>query len=198
MFALVVTEGLLEVPVAERLLSVLDLPYQQANFVPKPGRVAFWRDARRYNEAARHVGPVLGLADLEQEPCPSGLIEQHLPHGRHQAFVLRVAERMLESWLLADRSALAGFLRIPVGSIPGDPDSLPHPKQTLVNLARNSRRREVVADLVPKTGSAGLVGRGYVTRMTEFVKDAWRPLHARTNSDSLDRAMRAIQAAGSR
>lgn len=195
-FTLVVTEGLLEVPVAQKLLSTLGINVGETQFIPKRGRNSFWRDADRYNRAARHGGPVLGLADLENEPCPSGLISRHLTHERHPAYVLRIAERMLESWLLADRRAIAAFLRISRARVPGNPDALPNPKQALVNLARQSRSRDIVEDLVPINGSEGVVGRGYVSRMTEFVQSEWRPIEAGLNSESLRRAIAAVQAVG--
>ena len=106
-FSLVVTEGLLEIPVAQKVLTALGIEHEETRFVPKGGTDAFWRDARKYNRAAQHAGPVLAVTDLEQSPCPSGLIDQYLPHGRHPLFVLRIAEHMLEAWLLADRDAIA-------------------------------------------------------------------------------------------
>lgn len=195
MFTLVVTEGLLEVAVGERLLDVLGIDRTFTRFIPKGGWEAFWRDAPRYNTAARHSGPVLGLVDLEQEPCPSGLIGKHLPHGREASFVLRIAERMLESWLLADRKALAGFMHVAAKHLPEDPDQEENPKLALVNAARHSRRKEVRDDLVPEEGTAGIVGRGYTSRLGEFVREIWQPLNAQNSSQSLRRAIASIQAA---
>jgi hypothetical protein len=194
-FRLLVTEGLLERPVALKLLSELHLPTREVVWVPKPGRHAFWRDARRYNRAAQHTGPILGLADLETYPCPSGLIAEHLPEGRHPGFVLRVAERMLESWLLADGEALASFLCVSPQLLPRDPEAEVHAKRTLVDLARNSPDRTIRSDLVPEEGSKGTIGRGYTPRMTEFVVRHWRPLEAAKCSQSLRRALNAIRSA---
>ena len=53
--------------------------------------------------------------------------------------------------------------------------------------------RAIREDLVPEPGSAGIVGRGYTPRMTEFIEELWRPLEARRNSRSLERAMVAIE-----
>ena len=193
-FLLVVTEGQLEVPVAQKVFDVLGIEHEETRFVPKGGGNAFWRDAVKYNKAARYAGPVLGIADLEQSPCPGGLIVQYLPHGRHPSFVLRIAVHMLEAWLLADRQAISSFLRVPVARIPNDPDNLPHAKRCLVNLARQSRKRQIVEDIVPSQGSEGVVGRGYTPRMTNFIRTAWRPTIASINSNSLRRALAAIQA----
>ena len=194
MFPLVVTEGQLEIPVVQKVFDDLGIEHEETRFVPKGGGNAFWRDAVKYNKAARHAGPVLGIADLEQSPCPGGLIVQYLPHGRHASFVLRIAVRMLEAWLLADRQAISSFLRVPVAHVPKDPDNLPHAKQCLVNLARQSRKRQIVEDIVPPQGSEGVVGRGYAPQMTNFIQIAWRPNIASTNSNSLRRALAAIQA----
>ena len=192
---LVVTEGLLEIPAAMKVFSTLGIDHTETRFIPKGGKDAFWRDALRYNQAAVHAGPILGIADLEQHPCASALIAQFLPHGRHELFVLRVAQRMLESWLLADRDALATFLRVPNARVPADPDDLPNPKQALVNLARQSRNRQIVEDIVPRVGSQGVVGRGYMSRMTEFIRSSWRPEVASANSSSLRRALVALEGA---
>ncbi len=194
-FSLVVTEGLLEIPVAQKVLTALGIEHEETRFVPKGGTDAFWRDAMKYNRAAQHAGPVLAVTDLEQSPCPSGLIAEHLPHGQHPLFVLRIAEHMLEAWLLADREAIASFLRVPAARVPDDPDNRLNPKQDLVNLARHSRKRLVLEDIVPPQGSQGIVGRGYLSLMTEFVRKSWRPCNASANSDSLRRALVAIQAA---
>ena len=194
-FTLVVTEGLLEVAVGEKLLDTLGVDRTYTRFIPKGGREVFWREVTRYNNAARHSGPILGLADLEHEPCPSGVIAQYLPHGREVAFVLRIAERMLESWLLADRASIAKFLRVGVGRIPSNPESEANPKLTLVNAARYSTRREVREDIVPKQGSQGIVGRGYTSRIGEFIRQDWQPFNAQAGSQSLRRAIAAIRAA---
>jgi hypothetical protein len=197
-FSLAVTEGLLEEPVVRKVLSDLGVLAPGLRVIVKGGRTAFWDDVRRYDRAAGYLGPILGLADLESFPCPSGLIAQHLPQGRQDLFILRVAERMLESWLLADSEAMAGFLRVSAKSLPRDPERESHPKQTLVNLARRSRVRRVRDDLVPEEGSIGVVGRGYVPCMTEFVEHHWRPQVAANRSESLKRAIAAIKKAAER
>jgi hypothetical protein len=184
----------LETPASLKLLNALEISAEGLFPINKGGRIAFWRDAYRYNQAAR-LGPVFGLADLQGAPCPSGLIADHLRHGKRADFVLRIAERMLESWLLADAKSVADFLRVSRNLVPRDPESLPHPKRALVDLARRSRVRAIREDLVPEPGSAGVVGRGYTPRMTEFIEELWQPLEARRNSQSLERAMVAIEKA---
>jgi hypothetical protein len=191
-FRLVVTEGLLEVPVVQKLLASLGISDQSTVYVRPRG--SFWDQVPRYNDAARH-NLVLGLADLESSPCPSGLIAEHLPRGVQPQFVLRIAERMLESWLLADRESLADFLRVSPHTFPRDPEGEEHPKRTLVNLARNSPDRAVLSDMVPEAGSRGIAGRAYRLRMTEYVSAHWRPSRVARRSPSLRRAIVAIKVA---
>jgi hypothetical protein len=192
---LVVVEGRLEVPASLKLLRELGLNTEGLFPIDKGGRTNFWKDVERYNQAAKHIGPIFGLADLETNPCPSGLLIAHLKHGRSKDFVLRIAEPMLESWLLADSTALADFLKVSVKQIPANPEALTHPKRSVVDAARKSKSRDIRDDLVPKNGSAGVVGPGYTPRMSEFIEKHWRPLEAEKQSQSLRKAIAAIKAA---
>lgn len=193
-FALVVVEGALEVSASLKLLAAAGAPAPGVHCVDLGGRIRFWKQAPRYNRAARTLGPVLGLADLEAFPCPSGLIARYLDSARHPDFILRIAERMLESWFLADES-LADFFRVSSAWLPRNPDAEPNPKRTLVNLARRSRSADLRRDLVPPEGSSGIVGRGYTSKMTEFIAGHWNPTEAQRRSASLRRALAAIRLA---
>jgi hypothetical protein len=108
----------------------------------------------------------------------------------------RIAVHAIEAWLLADAEQLAAFLSIPVTRIPSNPDAEPEPKTTLINLARQSRRRTIREDIVPRQGSGSRVGPGYSSRIIEFVKvteNPWRPEIAIKRSGSLRRCMEALQ-----
>jgi hypothetical protein len=89
--------------------------------------------------------------------------------------VFRIVVREIEAWLMADAEALSRFLAVPLRSIPADPEQVPDPKETLVDLARSSRRREIREDLVPRPGSGRAVGPGYTATMLEFTHTVWRP-----------------------
>lgn len=193
----IVVEGTLEVPAALKMLQDLDLDEGAPEPIDKRGRDAFWRDIGRYNQAAQ-VAPVFALADLERQPCATALLAASLPSGRHPNLVLRLAVRMLESWLLAHTDALAQFLTISAALIPRDPDQEEHAKRTLVNLARRSRSRRIREDLVPEPATSAVVGKNYTPRMTEFIRNQWRPLEAQRRSPSLRRALSALQAISDR
>lgn len=150
------------------------------------GGANFWRDVRRYNEAARYQW-VVALADLEGNPCASGLIARHLPSGREPMFHLRLAVRMVESWLLADRRSIARFLGISVSLVPVAPEGEEDPKRKLVQLAARSRRRVIREGLVPiDTGAS--VGTQYLPLLRQYVEKEWDVAAARQVSSSLNRA----------
>ncbi|MGH9837654.1 MAG: hypothetical protein ACREEM_02595 [Blastocatellia bacterium] len=192
---LVVVEGALEIPAARKVLRALSLLSEDIQIIDKHGKERFWADAFKYNRAAAAIGPILGITDLNHFPCPSGLIQKHLKQGVHPKFILRIAERELESWLLADTDALAKFLSISPDIFPPNPDEESDPKQTLVNLARRSRKTSLRDDLVPEQGSRHPIGKGYQSRMVEFIEEKWRPLKAQDKSESLRRAIKAIKEA---
>lgn len=145
----------------------------------------FWRLAQKYNQAGRN-SLVLGLADLEQEVCVAVALRQLVP-ARSEGFKLRLAVRMVESWLMADRDALAAYLGVGVGALPRDPDTEPHPKRRIVDIARGSRKRAIRECLVPQ-GTGAVVGAEYTPVMAEFVERHWDVSRARRVSPSLDRA----------
>jgi hypothetical protein len=83
----------------------------------------------RYIEQSRHVQPVLCVADTDGR-CAVTLLGQWLPRTVPEHFVLRLAVSEVESWILADRSALADHFEIPsarTGSRPGANASSPSP-----------------------------------------------------------------------
>lgn len=95
-------EGVLEESAAKKLLACCRLDAEQAIFKVAGSNSTFWSRVKDRNASAEAGLIVVGLADLEQEPCARGQIRKHLPKGAASGFVLRLAVRMLESWLLAD------------------------------------------------------------------------------------------------
>lgn len=194
-FDLVVTEGALDLVLARKLLAELGIPSESTRFRDLQGGATFWSNAARYDQAARHGLRVLGICDLESDPCAGALLAHHLSRPPALTFVLRIAVRMLESWLLADAQSLSAFLRVSVARLPENPDGEIHPKRALVSVARNSTSRAVREDLVPAVGACGITGGNYVGRMSQFIEHHWSPERARIRSASLDRALRAVERA---
>jgi hypothetical protein len=147
-----------------------------------------------YNQAAR-LSPWVVLVDLDHDaecapPLRSAWLPALSPH-----MCLRVAVRQVEAWLLADRERLAKFLSVSASKIPHNPEAVEHPKNTLVELARYSRRRDIREDMVPRPGSGRSVGPAYTARLIEFViggERGWRPDVAARHSESLNRSLRCL------
>jgi hypothetical protein len=161
----------------------------------KSGKHALVRSLTAYNNAARFA-PWLVLIDLDHDadcapPYRNGLLAA--PSAR---MCLRVAVREVESWLLADRERMADLLDVNPKWLPGEPDAVDDPKQTIVKLARRSRDRAIRRDLVPREGSGRSEGPAYASRLIEFASDdrhGWRPATATRSSDSLSRCLRALR-----
>ncbi|MEQ8822726.1 MAG: DUF4276 family protein [Sumerlaeia bacterium] len=192
-FHLALVEGLLEEPMARRLMAEAEIETDGLGLIVAGGCDPFWQRAPNYNKAAEHVGYVFGLSDLEQHSCPSGLIAEKMPGKLHPRFVLRIQVRELESWLLADPEAWAAYLKVSAGLVPKDPDTLPDPKRALVNLVRRCRKKSLREDIVPEEGKPRVVGPGYTTRIGDFITEHWNPSRAAQRSPSLKRALLALE-----
>jgi hypothetical protein len=149
-----------------------------------------------YNNAARFA-PWGVIVDLDSDcPCAPPCVRAWLPEPS-EFMCLRVAVRAIEAWLLADRDRIASLLGVRRNLVPADPDGLAHPKNELVNLARQSKSRSVREELVPREGSGRSVGLLYTTRLVEFIEDrtaGWRPDSAAAVSDSLRRSLVRLRA----
>jgi hypothetical protein len=151
------------------------------------------RTIRGFNNAARGT-PYVVLADLDRYQCPPALIRDWLSVPQHPNLVFRVAVREVEAWLLAHRSALASFLGIPEKSIPRDVDGLEDPKQTLIDLARRSRFRELRDAIAPRRESTARIGPDYNGRLSAFARKHWDARLAARSSASLQRTLRKLAA----
>ena len=181
--------------VLKAILKQVDRGYAVGPVHSRGGFGYLKKNALRFNRAAER-GVFLMLTDLDKAECPKSLIDSWL--GRetpiHGNFLLRVATREVEAWLLADRVNLANFLRVAPTLFPRhNPDELQDPKQTLVDIARKSRSREVRERLLPRPGSTAKQGPDYNSCLDEFVSGQWNIATARVQSDSLERAIRRFE-----
>lgn len=158
----------------------------------KGGKSALLKKLPAYNQSARFM-PWFVLVDLDVvDACVVASAREWLP-APAEMMVFRVAVAELESWLLADRDAIADFLGVSVSKIPRNPDSLSDPKQEIINLARKSRRRDIREGLVPRPGSGTSVGPTYASDIREFGLRSWRPKIAADESPSLARCLRRVE-----
>jgi hypothetical protein len=183
-------EGDLDEAVARRLVHLIGA--SPGNVYGKRGKEHLRQRVSGYNGAAKHA-PWLVLVDLDDEAnCPPPAVAAWLSSPA-RFLCLRFAVREIEAWLLADRERIAAFLGVTRARLPLDPEAVPDPKETMVNLARYSRRRVVREDLVPRPGSGRRVGPAYAARLIEFVNSAWDPVEAANRSESLRRSIRCLE-----
>jgi len=147
---------------------------------------------RGFNKAAKGT-PFFVLTDLDKNECPAVLLKEWLSEPQHPNLLFRIAVREVESWLLAHRDGLSGFLGVRVASIPEDVDAIDDPKQFLINLARKSRYRPLREDIVPSPRSTASVGPDYNGRLISFVQNHWKASVAMRYSSSLKRAVHAVR-----
>lgn len=144
-----------------------------------------------FNNAAQ-ITPFLVLTDLDNNVCPSALIQQWLKVPQHPNLLFRIAVKEVESWVLADQEKFAEFLGIEKKLIPTEVDLIADPKTLLINLARRSKNREIREAIVPRKNSTAQVGPDYNNKLTDFVINHWRVKQAILTSLSLKRTYEKI------
>jgi hypothetical protein len=185
----VVVEGIIDEYVAKRLLNHVDL--EVGTVYGRKGKTYLLQHLHNYNQAA-HFTPWFVVVDLDQDAeCPPQAVDQWLANPA-KGMRFRVAVQAIEAWLMADRENMARFLGVAVSKLQHNINLDPNPKQTLINIARTSRIRNIREDLVPRQLSGARVGPLYVSRLTQFVEESWRPDLAENECDSLRRCIYAL------
>lgn len=178
--------------ILRKMLSQSGCLYHVANCLCRGGYGYLKKNIRAFNKAAKSM-PFLVLTDLDTSPCPPQMIKLWLDIPKHPNLLFRIAVREVESWILADHEAIAGFLGVSEKKIPDDTDSLPDPKLFLIQLARKSKSRSLREDLVPPSGATSRQGANYNNRITAFIRDTWDADTASRHSPSLRRALERLR-----
>lgn len=147
--------------------------------------------ARNFQQMGSRGLPVLLITDLDEHSCPPSKIAEWLGSPPSRGFLFRICVREIEAWLLAHRSAIARFLRVPVTRLPTEPELLPNPKRELIAIAQHSSHRKIRLGLKP-TGSSA-IGPDYNRLLGEFIRDYWIAEVASQAAPSLARARKRIQ-----
>ena len=119
------------------------------------------------------------------------MLDDWLPHGPVDGFMLRLAVSEAEVWVMADRSGFAKALGVAVNLVPTAPEALPDAKREVLKLATRSTRRAVKEAMV-RADDPTKPGSGYNLHLCNFVSSSWDPAAAAERSDSLLRAKRAL------
>jgi hypothetical protein len=187
----IAVEDVLSEAVVREMLKQSERPFSIGNCLNRGGYGYLKRIVSGLNKAAQGM-PYLVLTDLDQYECPLTIISHWLDTPKHPNLIFRVAVKEVEAWLLADREAFAEFLGIAVTLIPQDADAIADPKQTLINLAKKSRKRTLREGIVPPSKTTAKIGRDYNGQLIPFVKQIWKVESAIPHSSSLERAMKAL------
>lgn len=150
---------------------------------------ALKRKTHNYHQMGANGLPVLLLTDLDNDPCPAAKIAGWLGRSPSEGFLFRICVREVEAWLLADRLAMATFLKLKEVQIPTAPELLPDPKAKLIELAQKAPRK--IRDGLTPSGRA-TIGPEYNELLGGFIAHEWSIDRAVECAPSLARARQRI------
>jgi hypothetical protein len=179
--------------VLRRVLAEHERKFDVRAVYGKEGYGYLKKKAPGFNHAAQAC-PFLLLTDLDTYECPPDLLRDWLQTPQHPHFLLRVAVREVEAWLLGDVDGLRRFLGVrSTAPIPA-PESIPDPKAALLDLALTGRKRAVREAVVARDERTGrlLQGPDYNGTLGQFVRDHWDSAKARRSCPSLERMWAAL------
>ena len=185
-------EDVLSECVLKKILEHVDRGFAVGRVFNNRGNSQLKKNVKGYNHAATSGTPFVVLTDLDEQECPLRLIDDWFgSKPKHHNLIFRVAVREVEAWLLADRRGFARSLGLRYEMVPNAVETIEDPKRKLFEVVQQSRLRTVKDDILPSPGAH--IGRGYNSRLCSFVSDQWNIDVARSASESLDRAVRALE-----
>jgi hypothetical protein len=139
--------------------------------------------------------PVLLLTDLDKYSCPPELITDWTAHPLPQNFLLRIAVREVESWLLGDKDGFSNFLRLRKPLQIANPENLCDPKEELLRSALKNPLRQIRDSLVWRDDKTGKVYQGpdYNGTLGTFITNQWDMSSACSQCQSLYRLIDSLE-----
>lgn len=137
----------------------------------------------------------LVLTDLDQFECAPSLIQTWFGTENYPlsgTLFFRVVPHEIESWIIADLSALGKYLGIAQSNFSSVPETLSDPKQHLLNIIRQKGRKAWHKEMLP-TNHTSQVGPLYNKKICGFIKDYWDPERAADHAPSLRKTLAALQ-----
>ena len=189
---IIVTEDILSRLAIEKILNYTSR-FEIKNAIDAKGSGNIRSRIKNYNRVAKS-NPVMVLTDLDQEPCPSELIQSWFKSTeKHPNFIFRIAVREIETWLMADSETFSDYTGIVRSKIILPVDTIPDPKMLLLNLITKSKKKEIREGLSPRSKSTARVGPLYNQILQEYIEKFWRVKKAAEYSKSLERAIRRLK-----
>ncbi|MDD3926266.1 MAG: hypothetical protein PHT33_06385 [bacterium] len=190
-----IVDALVEGPTDEAVAKKLIAAYyhEYGTTYGKQGHGYLCKKASGFAVHAQYGNPILMLVDFMDTGymCPGEVPAAWLPNPCEK-LLLRVVVREIESWLLADAEGLAEYLGVSKVRIPSAPEILIDPKQTLINIARYSRKAYLRDAIVPKINCSANAGPEYVDAIKEFVYKHWNIEAALNRSLSLSKCVKRL------
>jgi hypothetical protein len=140
--------------------------------------------------ALGHV--VVVLRDLDDDAPCAAMLRARLMPDMPPTMLLRIAVHAAEAWLVADRDRLAQWLDTDPALLQGDPEAALRPKDAVIAAAQASRSALIRAGVPPGDGGRRQ-GPDYNPTLIGFVHGPWQPRLAARRSQSLHRAIAAIE-----
>lgn len=189
-FNLVVEDPLSEA-VLRKILRYSSKNLHVANCYSKNGFGYIKKHLKGFNAASQYT-PYFILTDLDRTDCVPLLLKEWFSFPKHPNLLFRVAVREVEAWLFADRNGFASYFGIKIDKIPVNPDILSDPKQTLLALIKTCHNSRLKEAILPPPHSRRLVGPDYNGELCGFVDSKWNIQAATSQSNSLQRCIRAL------
>ena len=185
-------EDTLSEQILRRLLAESGRNFEIASVISRGGFGYLKTRIPAFNSSAKAL-PFLVLTDLDSAVCPPALIQSWLPGKANHNLLFRVAVREVEAWILGDHLNFSAFLRASIDRMPAQPETLPDPKRTLIDIAKTAKA-DVRRRLVPRASTTAKVGPEYNACLSEFVARLWNPAQAASRCPSLAKCMARIAA----
>lgn len=190
-FITLAVEDSLSETLARKILRQSDKNYYVINCLGGKGAGYLKNKIKAFNIAAKQL-PFLVLTDQDRG-CPPDKINSWLTDDEaHSNLIFRIAVMEIESWVMADRKAIAEFLSVPVKNFPYQMDEIADPKQFLLNMAKKSHSKYLREDMIPTQGSTAKTGPDYNARLSNFIRNNWNVHEGIKYSESLRRAFKKL------
>ncbi|NLL10044.1 MAG: DUF4276 family protein [Methanomicrobiales archaeon] len=186
-----VYEDELQKAVMLRIMGIFGDKYYPGTFFPGSGFGYIKKRIHNFNKASQMM-PYFVLTDLDTTPCAPVKIAEWLPEEKNPNLIFRIAVPEVESWLYADIVNFPKQLRCQY-NIPNGADATEDGKKFLFSIIKRTAPKKIQEDILPEKGTSAKIGRGYNPLLCDFVARHWDPHIARLHSNSLNRAIIALE-----